>query len=102
MGDIPEKAVNRAVTAEYLENQCSKLGGTVYFPGNITVNVDDGLSVSAAQLNELRRKAIENVSGKILEKILIITEYRLIFRLTVRTEKDTPRIQMRGKYALTA
>lgn len=68
VGNIPEKAVNRAVTAEYLENQCSKLGGTVYFPGNITVNVDDGLSVSAAQLNELRRKAIENVSGKILEK----------------------------------
>ena len=30
VGDIPEKAVNRAVTAEYLENQCTKLGGTVY------------------------------------------------------------------------
>lgn len=68
VGDIPEKAVNRAVTAEYLESQCSKLGGTVYFPGNITVNVDEGLSVSAAHLNELRRKAIESLSEKILEK----------------------------------
>ena len=68
IGNAPEAAVNRAVTAEYLESQCSKLGGTVYFPGNITVNVDDGLSVSAAYLNELRRKAIESVSEKILEK----------------------------------
>ena len=68
VGEIPEKAVNRAVTHEYLENQCGKLGGTVYFPGNITVNVDDGLSVSAAHLNELRRKAIEIINEKILEK----------------------------------
>ena len=68
VGDIPEKAVSKAITAEYLEKQCSKLGGTVYFPGNITVNVDDGLSVSAAQINELRRKAIESLSEKILAK----------------------------------
>lgn len=68
IGDIPEKAVNREVTEEYLIGQCSKLGGTVYYPGNITVNVDSGLSVSAAQLNELRRKACDSLSEKILEK----------------------------------
>ena len=68
IGDIPEKAVNREVTEEYLIGQCSKLGGTVYYPGNITVNVDSGLSISAAQLNELRRKACDSLSEKILEK----------------------------------
>ena len=67
VGDIPEKAVNREVTEEYLIGQCSKLGGTVYYPGNVTVNVDGGLSVSAAQLNELRRKACDSLSEKILE-----------------------------------
>ncbi|MGN0610421.1 MAG: U32 family peptidase, partial [Ruminiclostridium sp.] len=86
IGDIPEKAVNREVTKEYLIGQCSKLGGTVYYPGNITVNVDSGLSVSAAQLNELRRKACDSLSEKILEKNS--NNYKILPFVPVKNKAD--------------
>lgn len=67
IGAVPEQAVSRALTSDYVSTQLSKLGGTIYNVGRLRVNVEEGLSVSAAELNSLRRTAVERLSEKILE-----------------------------------
>ncbi len=68
IGNEPETAINKAVDGEYIVKQLSKLGGTLFKAGRVVAKVEDGLMVSASQLNEMRRKAISSLSEKILEK----------------------------------
>ncbi len=58
-GDIPEKAINKPMTAESLTDRLSKLGGTQYYAENVNVTVDNGLILPASKINEMRRKAVE-------------------------------------------
>lgn len=51
----PEEAKGAPLTAEAVCERMSKLGGTQFYAGEITAEVDDGLYVSAAVLNGLRR-----------------------------------------------
>lgn len=60
-GNIPQTALNRSVSKELVEKQFSKLGDTIYNIGTISTTIDDGLSVSASELNALRRSAIKNI-----------------------------------------
>lgn len=57
-GPVPEAARNRAVTAEELESRLKKTGGTAYRCDAVSVTADDGLSVSAATVNALRRDGL--------------------------------------------
>lgn len=57
-GNIPEEAINRSITEEEVKSRMVKLGGTVFSAGQITCEIDNKLSVSAAEINELRRKAV--------------------------------------------
>lgn len=68
-GDVPQKAINRITSEEDIINRIDKLGGTVFRAGKISVNIDGGLSVSAAALNELRRKAVEEVSRRLAQTL---------------------------------
>ncbi len=52
---IPEKALNRAITASELEERLRKTGGTIYEIGRAAVSLDDGLMLSASAVNSLRR-----------------------------------------------
>lgn len=67
-GDAPQPAISREITAEDIKARFEKLGGTVYAVGKITARADGGLSLSAAQLNDLRRRATDALSEKILER----------------------------------
>lgn len=60
-GEIPDRAINRPMTAQGIKERLSKLGGTPFFAGKIETELDDGLILPAAKINELRRKAIEEV-----------------------------------------
>ncbi|WP_312280604.1 DUF3656 domain-containing protein [Oscillibacter sp.] len=62
-GPAPEEARNRAVTAEDLETRLKKTGGTAYRCEAVSVTLEDGLSVSAATVNALRRDALANLSA---------------------------------------
>lgn len=55
MDVFPEEAKGAPLTAEAVCERMSKLGGTPFYAGEITAEVDDGLYVSAAVLNDLRR-----------------------------------------------
>ncbi len=60
----PEKAINRAVTQEILGANLQKFGGTPYYAKNVFIALDDGLSVSAKIINNLRRECVEKLNKK--------------------------------------
>ncbi len=53
--EVPEEAKGAPLTEQSVVERMSKLGGTPFYPREITAEVDDGLYVSAAKLNMLRR-----------------------------------------------
>ena len=58
-GDVPQAARTRSLTAEEAEARLRKTGGTAFTPAACTAEVADGLSLSAASLNALRRSGLE-------------------------------------------
>lgn len=65
--DIPETAVNRPTDFGLLEKQLSRLGDTIYRPGRITADIDGGLIVPAGKINDLRRRIVSELDGKIID-----------------------------------
>ena len=61
-GAVPEAARTRALTAQSVEERLMKTGGTAYRCTDITVTVDDGLSLSAGAINALRRDVLSALS----------------------------------------
>lgn len=60
-GEIPQTAINRSMDEEYVKRFLLKLGSTPFSAGEIICNIEDGLSLSAAALNALRREAVERL-----------------------------------------
>ena len=71
-GDVPQAALTAPLSAEHLERNLSKLGGTPYSVGSFSVEMDDGLMLPVSRLNDLRRRAIaeweSNLAPKKMEK----------------------------------
>ncbi|MFA5658305.1 MAG: DUF3656 domain-containing protein [Oscillospiraceae bacterium] len=67
-GELPQKARNRPTDCEQAEKQLSKLGGTIYNFEKLDAEIDEGLMLSAAALNELRRTAIEGLDAVRIKK----------------------------------
>ena len=64
-GDIPSEAVNKAVTEEELRDRLAKCGGTQFFAGDISIDLDEGLNVPASAINRLRRQALTELDGEL-------------------------------------
>lgn len=62
---IPEKAINKPLTKEGLAERISKCGGTQFFAQKVEVDLDEGLIVPASVINNLRRKALEDLENTI-------------------------------------
>ncbi len=58
-GEIPAEAVSRPLDADGAAKNLTKLGGTPYICESLTCDIAGGLWVTAAQLNALRRSAME-------------------------------------------
>ncbi len=63
-GGVPEAAINKPLTAESVGERLSKLGGTPYYQNSIRVILDNGLSLSASEINELRRRAVSELGSE--------------------------------------
>lgn len=64
---MPEEAKDAPLDEESVCTRLSKLGGTMFYPNKITAEVEEGLYVSAADLNSIRRDVCEALSKGILE-----------------------------------
>ncbi len=58
-GIIPQAAQNKTLTAETVEEQLKKCGGTQFCSDKIDIELDEGLNLPVSALNALRRKALE-------------------------------------------
>jgi len=63
-GQTPEPARSHSVTAEEAEQRLRKTGGTVFTVEECRVQIGEGLSVSAAALNALRREALSELEAQ--------------------------------------
>lgn len=63
-GDPPETALTRALTAEQVEKQLSRTGGTPYRCAGAKAAAEEGLSVPLSALNALRREVLEELSRR--------------------------------------
>ena len=61
-GQVPEEARTRALTAEAVETQLSRTGGTPYHCVKVRALVEEGLSLPLAALNALRREALDKLT----------------------------------------
>ncbi len=57
-GGVPSKAQNTPITAQQIKDKLSKLGGTCYYLQEFSANIDEGLFISGAEINVLRRDAV--------------------------------------------
>ncbi len=62
-GPRPEVARSRPVTVEALSERLGKTGGTPYYCQEAVIHLDDGLSLSAAAVNALRRDALSQLTA---------------------------------------
>lgn len=61
-GNIPQIAINRPTDKAMIEKQLSKLGDTVYnYGGTDCKALEDDLMIPASLLNDLRRRAVEEI-----------------------------------------
>jgi len=63
-GDIPQSAQNKPLSPESAAKNLCKFGATAYFVKEQEINISDGLFVPAGLLNEIRRKATEELDLK--------------------------------------
>lgn len=64
VGEIPQTAQNKGLTAEQVEKQLRKLGDTIYEFESCECDIGEMLYVSPAQLNALRRAVCEGLDGE--------------------------------------
>lgn len=65
---VPEKALNRPITEEKVMEQLRKTGSTPFEFDEIEIKLDDDLSVPVSVINDIRRKALEDMETKKAEK----------------------------------
>lgn len=63
-GPVPEKAISRPLSREAAFSQLTKLGSTPFYAEKCEIDLDDGITVRASVLNELRRSACDELSKK--------------------------------------
>lgn len=61
-GPIPQAANTKALSKEDLLAQLSKTGGTPYYCDDIQIVLDDGLFLPIAELNQMRRSLLEELT----------------------------------------
>lgn len=63
----PEPALKVALTRERAEGQLKKCGGTIFYPGEFAVEMDENLSFPLSELNALRREAFAELEASFRE-----------------------------------
>lgn len=82
IGETPEIAIKKPMDADTLKQRLSKLGGTQFYADEIDIVLDDGLIIPVSKINELRRKAVEEI-----EQLPEITIEATPFEKKAYTEK---------------
>lgn len=94
-GNNPQEAKNKALIKEDVIKNITKLGATPYYHTECNVILDDGLFVSAGELNELRRNACEMLDIKRSEVGYPQTNAEFKVKIERSNKNNTPKIYIR-------
>lgn len=61
-GEVPEKAINKAMTEDSVKARLAKFGNTQFYLNNIEIDLDDGLILPASVINAMRREVAEKLN----------------------------------------
>lgn len=61
-GEVPEKAINKAMTEDSVKARLAKFGNTQFYLNNIKIDLDDGLILPASVINAMRREVAEKLN----------------------------------------
>lgn len=64
LGAVPQNALKTALDMEKCRSYITKTGGTPFYLRNFSATLDDGLYLSAPELNALRREALDGLLQK--------------------------------------
>lgn len=59
-----EEAVNKPVTEERLREQLAKTGGSVFFAEDISIDIDENISIPMSAVNAVRREALQLLADR--------------------------------------
>ena len=82
-GPVPEAAMNVPLTAEKVEGQLSRTGGTPFACEKVTAFVEEGLSLPLSALNAMRRDALDRLCG---QRVILPRRRHVPFKAGVRYE----------------
>lgn len=74
-GEQPQVALNKATQPEKLQEQLSKLGGTIYSAGEIAINLGEGLALPVSAINAMRRDAIAELDNKRVARLTKVKSF---------------------------
>lgn len=66
---IAEPALNRPMTLETLKNQIGRLGNSIFVLEKISAALDEGLMIPISELNDVRRRVVEELEIQRLKKL---------------------------------
>lgn len=78
-GNVPEISKGRPADEAVIRKQLDRLGNTLFYWKNLEIELDEGLFVPAAQMNELRRRAIAELEEN------IDSSYRRVSKIRVES-----------------
>ncbi len=89
-----QKAISKPLSKETAEKSLSKTGGTIFFPDEIICTIQDGLTLSASQINSMRRAALNELYEKrsTLTPVKTVTPPKKPIFAVSRTEKPAVRL----------
>ena len=61
-GEVPEKAINKAMTEDSVRARLAKFGNTQFYLNSIKIDLDDGLILPASVINAMRRDVAEKLN----------------------------------------
>ncbi len=74
-GDVPSLAKNVPTDYGAVLKQLSKLGDTIYELDSLEADIDDNLYIAASTLNDMRRRACDELDKRRIEKNTVIKQF---------------------------
>lgn len=88
-----QKAEKKPVTKELICSWLSKCGSTPFYPEKIEIELDEGVTVAAGEVNKLRRSALEQLE-KALSAVKPLNFTAADFKIAPHTEKEEKKFRL--------
>lgn len=93
-GNIVETAEKIGIDEKRIKEQIRKTGGTIFEIEDVEVTLDKNAYISIKEINELRRKAIENLEEELRELISRQTKEIVVEELKVEEKQEQTKVAL--------